>query len=221
VRNNIFYENGTPGLRGRGFCAVSDSTETITHNVFYGNVIAALLVLTPGGPVNVSAMEANDYSLTDFMHSNLDGDPLLVDPDHGNWRLFPGSPAIDAGDPAAGLDPDGTAPDAGPFYFDQNGVAVPRRHAGGTALLPSVPNPFRGQATLPFVMAQAGRVRLEIFDLRGRKLATLLDGVREAGPQSARWDGKDDRGRAVGAGVYVAKLSGDGIDFSRRIVLVP
>jgi len=170
--------------------------------------------------VNVSAMDANDYSLTDFIHSNLDGDPLLVDPDHNNWRLSPGSLAIDAGDPAAGLDPDGTAPDAGPFYFDQNGVGMPPSHPRGTALLPSVPNPFRGAAMLPFLLAQAGRVRLEVFDLRGRKLATLLDGMREAGPQSARWDGNDDLGRALGAGVYVVKLSGDGLEFARRIVLV-
>src|SRR4030095_9316052 len=111
---------------------------------------------------------------------------------HGNWHLSPGSAAIDAGDPAAGVDPDGTAPDAGPFYFDQNGVGTPPSPRPAAALLPSVPNPFRAQATLPFVLARAGRVRLEVFDLRGRKVATLLDGVREAGPQSARWDGKGD-----------------------------
>src|SRR5262249_49752486 len=87
VRNNLFYQTGTRRVRRRGFCAVSDSTETIAHNVFFENAIAAMLVLTPTGPVDVSAEQANDYSLTDHIMANLDADPLLVDPDQGNWHL--------------------------------------------------------------------------------------------------------------------------------------
>jgi len=220
VRNNIFFENGTPGVRGRGFCALSDSTETITNNVFFGNAISAMLVLTPGGPVDVSAAQANDYSLTDHIASNLDGDPVLVDPDHGNWHLSPGSLAIDAGDPGAGLDPDGTAPDAGPFYFDQHGVGVQKQLNLHAELLPSLPNPFRVSAYLSFILPRAAYVRLEIVDLRGRRIATLVDGVCEAGKQGVVWNGRDLSGNAVPNGVYVALLSSDGAKRTTKLLIV-
>ena len=214
VRNNIFFENGTPGLRGRGYCALSDTTETITHNVFFGNVIAALIVTTPTGIRNVSAAEANDYSLTDNIHFNLDADPLLVDPDQLNFHLEPGSPAIDAGDPAAGLDPDGTAPDAGPFYFDQTGVSAPPAPGRVAFLLPGAPNPFREGTTLGFTLPRAGRVQVDVFDLRGRLVAQLVDGVRPAGPSSVRWES-----RGAASGVYVARLAFEGATSTRKIVL--
>ena len=219
VRNNIFYENGIPGLRGRGFCALSDSTETITHNLFFANAIAALLVLTPSGPVNVSALEANDYRLTDNIEFNLDADPALVDADAMNFHLTPGSPAIDAGDPAAGLDPDGTAPDAGPFYFDQNGVGTSVSSGRELTLLPGAPNPFRGATTVSFVLPASGSVRLAIFDVRGRRVATLLDGERVAGPHRATWSGRDERGDPVASGVYIARLTQAGLSRVRKIVL--
>ena len=63
-------------------------------------------------------------------------------------------------------------------------------------------------------------VRLEVFNMLGQHLATLVDSERSAGIHTARWDGMDAAGRAVGAGVYIYRLSGGGVTVSRRMVLV-
>ena len=73
-------------------------------------------------------------------------------------------------------------------------------------LLPASPNPATAALRLPYVLPAAGRARLAIHDLRGRRVALLADGWREAGRHEARWDGRDAAGRPLPAGVYFAVL---------------
>ena len=63
-------------------------------------------------------------------------------------------------------------------------------------------------------------MRLEVFNLLGQRLATLVDAERSAGVHTAQWDATDAAGRAVGAGVYIYRLSSGGMTESRRMVLV-
>ena len=63
-------------------------------------------------------------------------------------------------------------------------------------------------------------MRLEVFNLLGQRLATLVDAERPAGVHTAQWDATDASGRAVGAGVYIYRLSSGGMTESRRMVLV-
>lgn len=90
----------------------------------------------------------------------------------------------------------------------ESGVtAVPlARGAGATLRLAAGPNPAHGDVTLGFTLPESGRVRLAIFGVDGREVANVLDGPREAGPQSVRWDGRDGSGAPVPAGVYFARL---------------
>lgn len=73
-------------------------------------------------------------------------------------------------------------------------------------LAPPSPNPFRGSAALRFGLARAGEVRLELFDVGGRRVRMLAEGVRSAGSHMVPWDGRDDGGRPVGAGIYFVRL---------------
>ena len=63
------------------------------------------------------------------------------------------------------------------------------------------PNPFNPSTVIPYELPAAARVRLEVFNLLGQRVATLVDEERPAGSHTARWDGTDSAGRAVGAGV--------------------
>ena len=72
--------------------------------------------------------------------------------------------------------------------------------------LASYPNPFHDRATITFDVGEAGPVTLAIYDVRGRRVRTLLDGALPAGPHRAAWDGRDDAGRAVASGLYVYRL---------------
>jgi flagellar hook assembly protein FlgD len=63
-------------------------------------------------------------------------------------------------------------------------------------------------------------VRLEIVDVAGRQVRTLVDGVRPAGSGSARWDGRDASGAPAASGVYFARLTAGRETQVRRIVLM-
>lgn len=83
------------------------------------------------------------------------------------------------------------------------------------------PNPFNPRTTLRFSLAVEAPVSLHIFDAAGRLVRTLLnDQTLAAGDYQRRWDGRDDGGRAVGSGVYLVRLQGNGEMQSRRMVLV-
>lgn len=88
-------------------------------------------------------------------------------------------------------------------------------------LLQNRPNPAPGPTTIGFDLARRGPVTLEIFSVSGRRLRTLLDRVLEPGHHDVAWDGADDRGHRVEAGVYFYRLRGLGADRSRRAIVLP
>lgn len=68
------------------------------------------------------------------------------------------------------------------------------------------PNPGRGTLEVRFALAHAGPAELVLLDAQGRRVRTLTKGTRPAGEWSVPWDGRDDAGRAVGAGLYWLEL---------------
>jgi hypothetical protein len=104
-------------------------------------------------------------------------------------------------------------------------TAVPGDRPGASAFLlgPAFPNPFRsGQAsTIEFSLAEDGPVSLVVYDLAGRRCRTLLAGRATAGPHRASWDGRDDSGRPVAAGIYLYRVNSAAGDLSRKVVVMP
>ncbi len=89
----------------------------------------------------------------------------------------------------------------------------------GSWLAPPVPNPMRRSAGLAYAIAAPGPVRLAVFDVAGRHVRTLVDARQDAGEYSILWDGRSDRGDAVGRGVYSCRLQAPGFTGSERIVI--
>jgi hypothetical protein len=87
-----------------------------------------------------------------------------------------------------------------------------------TRLHPGAPNPFHPRTTLRFSLAKVGPVSLEIFDAGGRKVRTLRNGEHGAGLHEATWDGTDDQGRILPAGVYWSQLTTDDYRSSKKLV---
>jgi subtilisin family serine protease len=88
------------------------------------------------------------------------------------------------------------------------------------ALLGAMPNPFNPQTTIRFSLPDAQAVRLDIYDVQGRLVRSLLDGVRPAGINRVGWDGRDDTGRGVASGTYFARLRAGGHQDVRSLTLV-
>jgi hypothetical protein len=109
------------------------------------------------------------------------------------------------------------------FVVDLGGVAAApdRPRAADLALIGIRPNPFNPATTIELSLVRAGRIRLEVFDARGRLVRMVHDGQLGAGFHSLPWDGRDDAGRAVASGVYYARARGsDGFTRAKALTLV-
>jgi hypothetical protein len=84
----------------------------------------------------------------------------------------------------------------------------------------SIANPYRPQGTIGFTVSEATEVRLSVYDVSGRKVATLADGVLAAGLHRVSWDGRSASGREVRSGTYFLQLVAGGTQESRKITLV-
>ena len=82
------------------------------------------------------------------------------------------------------------------------------------------PNPFNPSTIIPYQLPAATRVRLEVFNILGQRVATLVDGERPAGFHTAAWNATDASGRGVGSGVYLYRLLGGGERLTRSMVLL-
>jgi len=89
-----------------------------------------------------------------------------------------------------------------------------------TELYEPWPDPLRSNANLRFSLREAGPARLSVFDVRGRRVATLSEGTRPAGPSALAWDLRDGKGRDLPAGVYFLTLETRGTRRSRKMVIL-
>ncbi len=86
-------------------------------------------------------------------------------------------------------------------------------------LMGNYPNPFNPSTTIRFSVDTAQPALVQVFDLRGRFVATLLDRTVAAGDQGVPWDGRDHQGRAVGSGVYLYRVRAGAAEDRGRMVL--
>jgi hypothetical protein len=77
------------------------------------------------------------------------------------------------------------------------------------------PNPFNASTSISFDISQAGQVRLDIFNILGEKVVTLVNGPLEAGAHRVTWNTGD-----LAGGTYFAKLAGDSGVQTRRMTLL-
>jgi len=76
-----------------------------------------------------------------------------------------------------------------------------------SALYPNYPNPFNPTTTISYSLATAQNVSLDIFNMRGQRIRSLVNGTTPAGDHSVVWNGTDDSGRNLPSGVYFYRLS--------------
>jgi hypothetical protein len=111
-------------------------------------------------------------------------------------------------------------PFPGAFMIRATGVAnttddEPSAEPATFALGAAYPNPVRGSAQIPYELLAPGRVVMEVFDVTGRRVATLVDEVRTAGPHTATWNAA-----GLAPGVYLCRMQvGDHVRTQRLVAL--
>jgi len=95
-----------------------------------------------------------------------------------------------------------------------------RTPALSLALSQNSPNPFTPSTRIAFTLPQNENVRLDVFDVRGMRVATLVDGPRMAGMNSTAWNGRGRNGGRVHSGIYFYRLITPSGEITRKMIMV-
>ena len=185
------------------------------------------------GIYNVSTFNTLSYG-----EHNLSAGSLFADTSAGNadyLRLSPGSPCIDSGTPdtvGLNLPPYDLA---GNLRIWNNRIDMGAMEMVGAlvtfydpelpaidqlALMQNYPNPFNPTTTIDYSLPEASKVRLDIYNVKGQLVRTLLNGDMPAGMHSVLWDGRDNNNAAVASGVYFYRVSSPKATQTKRMLLM-
>ena len=99
------------------------------------------------------------------------------------------------------------------------GIGTPGFRDAGV-LAQNFPNPFNPSTTIRFHLPNSLFVKLNIYSVYGRRIATLLNEFKEAGPHEIEWFGRNDNGKSMATGFYLYRLEAGSIIETRSMVLI-
>ena len=219
LANNIFLECDSVAV----MFSIRDYNEgeyfDISHNLLYANGLAFYSYDLIGHPLPVEGLgeivEVNANGDSCDTYYNIILDPLLVEPNSGDYHLTENSPCINAG-LDVGLPFGGDAPDIGAFEFDLAGIAdgIPSQ-PNQLTLFPNYPNPFNMQTKVSFLLPHRSLVNVSIYDIQGRLVDILFNQKLESGQHSLTYNAEN-----LTSGVYLVRLNTDGGVITQAINLI-
>jgi len=99
---------------------------------------------------------------------------------------------------------------------DDDHVSVPTV----TKLKSNYPNPFNPSTKIAFDIAHAGNVSIDVYNIKGQRVKTLVNGYYEIGNHSIIWNGDDSTGRSVGSGIYFYRMTTNGYNSVQKMLLM-
>jgi hypothetical protein len=100
--------------------------------------------------------------------------------------------------------------------LEDHAASLPQRFA----LDQNYPNPFNSETVIRFALPASAKVELALYNLAGQKVAILVQGTREAGAYTVRWDSHDDSSRELASGVYLYRLQAGASEETRKLLLL-
>ncbi len=106
--------------------------------------------------------------------------------------------------------------------YGQTGISDQPAHElpKSFALLPNYPNPFNPETYIEYALPSDCQVTLAIYNILGQRVKTLINEYQSAGLKSIRWDGKDDSGNRVSAGIYFYSIKADNFTQAKKMILL-
>jgi hypothetical protein len=182
----------------------------------------------------------NCVNIVNWLEGNIDEDPLFIGTVEQSYLLSPLSPCIDAGTPdTTGLflppwdllhnhrvwdgNGDGVAIiDMGCYEFGaEHYVEIINDQLPVTDYqLTNYPNPFNPETKIVLNLPEEGNVKLEIYNIKGQKVKTLLDCYMSPGRSEMIWNGEDDNGKRVSSGIYFYQFVTDKKTITKKMILI-
>jgi len=106
------------------------------------------------------------------------------------------------------------------FTLDQTSSAENHLPVVATALNGNYPNPFNPETTISYCVKEPGPVKLEIYNIKGQLVHTLLDEELSTGHYKLIFNAKDGKGRAVASGVYLIRMTAPGYQKTSKMILM-
>jgi len=88
-------------------------------------------------------------------------------------------------------------------------------------LAQNYPNPFNPETNISYALPQDGHVRLEVYNVLGQRIITLVDGQMPAGYQTVHWNGRNALGEKVSAGIYLCRMQAGDFVKTQKMTLLP
>ena len=186
------------------------------HSGYSDNVAFGFM---SGGLSRSATDSLDDWSelLATGPHSIAPGDSLTL-----AWALVVGDDLADlTANTQAALDKYRSLP--GLAAKEASGKLQPSPLPRSFELAQNVPNPFNPSTTISYRLPETGKsfhVRLSVYDLRGRKVAELVNATQPGGIYSVNWDGTFADGRPVPSGVYFYRLEAGDFKAVRKMVVI-
>ena len=201
--------------------------------------IQEIVVLASGvslpDPISVTTGGANDESYEGVL---LTVQGVCTNPDlgYGEWQIDDGTGPLRVDDKGVAFVPDSGVEYVvtGPLYYsygnfkleprdssdivptgaDEGFTELPRKFMLG----PVYPNPSRGKTVIRYALPKDAHVIIEIYDIAGKKVKTLVNAVEKAGWKTAIWNGTNERGEKVKSGIYFYRMKADKFLKTRKMV---
>jgi hypothetical protein len=101
-------------------------------------------------------------------------------------------------------------------FYNPDHVVTPKEFS----LSPNYPNPFNPTTTIRYSLSESSHVILNVYNILGQEVKTLINEAQSVGFKSIVWDGRNMHGDAVSSGVYIYRLQAGKIAFTRKMLLI-
>ena len=227
IKNNLCYGMGTGqlSLYIRRYPTSTNAIGEFDYNLYYNPYRSNAIKYYDGTDYTYTFAEWQAKTGLDAGNdaNSLASSPLLEDAANDDFHLTSSSPCIDSGvdvDLSEDFDgvtiPQGDDPDIGAYeYVLSNKSATNISKKDLNFGLHIFPNPFSRQTNIKYILDEAGKVNLSVYNVNGQKTMTLFEGNCHSGGYSSQWD-------ATGylPGIYFIKMEVDGNAISKKVCLV-
>jgi L-ascorbate metabolism protein UlaG (beta-lactamase superfamily) len=110
--------------------------------------------------------------------------------------------------------------DSKTYYFIETGIRDEYPHSSSYGLFQNYPNPFNPTTVISYRLPASSKVKLEIYNVLGQRINTLLDSFQNAGEHSLVWDATDEKDNPVSSGIYLYRLKTDKMSIQKKMILI-